>query len=153
MKSVILALAFLSTSAFAAGNLNQFVGKYKAEKGCGGDVAYGKLEYTKSKKLIGVSFSIYGNDPTGFGITLGRSEEENPNYTLGNPIQATIYYGAWDGDKKLVAKTSYVYGDDSVKLALTETLELVKGGVLYREISNTGKVVTNCKLSRMAVKL
>jgi hypothetical protein len=151
----LFALMVFSNYAFAAGNLHDFTGKFKAGKGCGGDTGYGSLQYNKAKKLVGVSYSIYGSDPTGFGISLGKSVETNPNWPS-NPIKTILYSGYWEGDDKLVADTTHIFGKDGLggkageeKFANKESIELTKNGVLYKEYNKDGEVTSSCRLTRI----
>lgn len=155
MKALAFAimLSAFSTSAMARSmkkvGFFDFAGKFTAEMSdCGGNVAYGSLARNKQNRVIGVNYSIYGNDPTGFGISVGETKEKNTNYEYGNPIEYTIYKGFWEGNV-LKATRTYIYGKTGRKEHVqTETLELTETGVLYKDYDEKGKLYSSCNLIR-----
>jgi hypothetical protein len=155
MKLILSLLIFGSSAALARPSLYDFSGKFKAGKGCGGSDAYGSLVYNKQKQLIGVGYSIFGNDPTGFGIRLEKRHELNSNWP-DNPIQYSDYEGHWDGDR-LVATETNTWGKDGlggqagdVRLVTSESIELTKNGVTYKEYNvKDGSVRSSCHLTRV----
>lgn len=135
MKKIILLTGtalMLSTPAFAAGNLKDFVGKYKMGHcpSMDGKVAYVR-QVTGDKGAPGISINIYGGDhPSGFDFYLGTVESKPMDES--GPLKHTEYKTEWAGST-IVSTTTDVYKSGKRALVSRHTFEKTRTGLTSRD--------------------